>query len=511
VNETTPERPPLTLAGFEVHHLLGCGSSGEVWLARDEAEGHLVALKRLHAPRETQELQRLTAHVRRLAQFVAEHVLGLRAVLADAAGAPVLVLDHAAGGSLASLLARRGRLSPGEVVTTAAPLAAALAEAAGHGLWHGNLRSANVLFDARGKPLLADLGLAEVTADPPGDPGGDVSALAALCVQALAGAAEGVVDPAGLGPEVPPALVAVLSAALDPSPAARPDATEFAAALRLACPAEPVRLRSTPAIPASVPVTSPRADAALRSRARRPTAAAGRPEPRTAGRGAARHRSAGRADRWRERLLDAAGAVARPLVSLPVRLGIAALAVLVAAGAFGVWLAGTAGDPEPVPLAIPAPIESLEASPEPEPEPEIPSVGRVSAPVPRSAETRFRRVLDELDGRRAEAFVVPDVALLEEVYAPGSAPLAADTATLEALVDAGASVSRVRHELREVSVVDQGDARVRLRVVDELPEHVVLDADGNPLEHRPGRGPAAFEVELVDTGEGWRIAAITAA
>jgi eukaryotic-like serine/threonine-protein kinase len=162
-----------------------------------------------------------------------------------------------------------------------------------------------------------------------------------------------------------------------------------------------------------------------------------------------------------------------------------------------------------VPLAIPAPTESLEASPEPEPE--IPSVGRVSAPVPRSAETRFRRVLDELDGRRAEAFVVPDVALLEEVYAPGSAPLAADTATLEALVDAGASVARVRHELREVSVVDQGDARVRLRVVDELPEHVVLDADGNPLEHRPGRGPAAFEVELVDTGEGWRIAAITAA
>jgi hypothetical protein len=39
------------------------------------------------------------------------------------------VLDHARGGSLAALLSRRGRLTPGEVVTIAAPLAQALAAA----------------------------------------------------------------------------------------------------------------------------------------------------------------------------------------------------------------------------------------------------------------------------------------------------------------------------------------------------------------------------------------------
>ena len=79
-------------------------------------------------------------------------------------GAPrvALVLDLLAGGSLAALLARRGRLRPGEVVTAIAPVAAALAHAHAHGVVHGDLSPGNIVFTAEGRPVLTDLGVARV-------------------------------------------------------------------------------------------------------------------------------------------------------------------------------------------------------------------------------------------------------------------------------------------------------------------------------------------------------------
>ena len=79
-------------------------------------------------------------------------------------GAPrvALVLELLAGGSLAALLARRGRLRPGEVVTAIAPVAAALAHAHGSGVVHGDLSPGNIVFTAEGRPVLTDLGVARV-------------------------------------------------------------------------------------------------------------------------------------------------------------------------------------------------------------------------------------------------------------------------------------------------------------------------------------------------------------
>ena len=73
-----------------------------------------------------------------------------------------LVLELLAGGSLAGLLARRGRLRPGEVVTAIAPVAAALAHAHGNGVVHGDLSPGNIVFTAEGRPVLTDLGVARV-------------------------------------------------------------------------------------------------------------------------------------------------------------------------------------------------------------------------------------------------------------------------------------------------------------------------------------------------------------
>ena len=73
-----------------------------------------------------------------------------------------LVLELLAGGSLAALLARRGRLRPGEVVTAIAPVAAALAHAHENGVVHGDLSPGNIVFTGDGRPVLTDLGVARV-------------------------------------------------------------------------------------------------------------------------------------------------------------------------------------------------------------------------------------------------------------------------------------------------------------------------------------------------------------
>src|SRR5438309_584724 len=77
----------------------------------------------------------------------------------------VLVLDLADGGSLAELLAVRGRLTPGEVITAVSPVAAAVAYLHAAEIVHGDVSPANILFTPGGVPLLADLGVARLTGD----------------------------------------------------------------------------------------------------------------------------------------------------------------------------------------------------------------------------------------------------------------------------------------------------------------------------------------------------------
>ena len=217
-------------------------------------------------------------HLVRLHRVVRREVRGGAADVA-------LVLDLLGGGSLATLLARRGRLRPGEVVTTTAPVAAALAQAHERGVVHGDLSPGNVVFTAEGRPVLTDLGTArlvgeagraEVTpayVDPvvarggaPG-PASDVFGVAAAAFHALTGIPPwNAADPAGtlavaargelpdlalLAPEAPPELVRVVLRGLSPEPHLRGSAAAFALDLRHACRPEPVRLPA-PGVPDEV-------------------------------------------------------------------------------------------------------------------------------------------------------------------------------------------------------------------------------------------------------------------
>lgn len=243
---------PFSVPGHEVRELLGYGPLGEVWRARRGAE--LVVLRRLGQtdPETLAEVRRQATVVRTLPS---PHLLRLK-TMTKVQGDDVLVLDHAARGSLEALLAERGTLTPGEVVTVLAPLAEALGQAHTHGLRHRRLSASRVLFDADGKPLLDGVGLDPLydpadSLDPTGALGStaDIWAVGDLGRRMLGGAS------GELPPTTPVLLRAALEAALDLDPFVRPNGEDLAAQLLASCPAAPVT--GLPA-PVELPAAGPR-------------------------------------------------------------------------------------------------------------------------------------------------------------------------------------------------------------------------------------------------------------
>ena len=248
----------LRVSGYDEPVLLGFGSLGEVWQAQRRATGETVVLRRLvGATREALSAAReQCAAVRALSSV---HAVRVRTTTRSGPD-DVLVLDHAAGGSLMSVLADRLVLSPGEVVTVLGPLAQVLAQAHAVGVVHGRLDLASVLVDAQGRPLLDGLGLRPLHDPSDGhDPTGalgaaaDVWAVGALGVRLLTGHTPGTTPLAELAPTAPVPLVRALEAALAFDPGQRPSAADLADAVLAACPALP--LIGTK--PASAPI-SPR-------------------------------------------------------------------------------------------------------------------------------------------------------------------------------------------------------------------------------------------------------------
>jgi hypothetical protein len=212
--------PAPRVPGLRLQHVLGRGAHGEVWAAVDTGTGEEVAVKlrrtvaaagEAQAPSaapdedDAEAAERLAREIALLRRIDHPHVVRLRRVLDLPGGSRALVLDRAAGGSLARLVRRRGGLQPGEVVTLVVTLARTLADLHVGGVVHGDLSPGNVLFAVDGRPLLSDLGQGAVLgtdcgttrwatpgfADPaPGsaaDPARDVWGLGAVGWFALAG------------------------------------------------------------------------------------------------------------------------------------------------------------------------------------------------------------------------------------------------------------------------------------------------------------------------------------
>jgi eukaryotic-like serine/threonine-protein kinase len=273
-NSQAPEVP-----GFAVGRLLGAGGSASVWLAREQRTGRDFALKCFRTgvggPKgaETMTEDAVRREIRILSVLDHPHLVKAHDAVRLAGlpeGRTALVMDYAPGGSLAAVVASRGRLSVGETVTVLTPVAQALAYLHSRGFTHSDVSPGNVLFTGQGKPLLSDVGVARMLGDPEGASGSgtpgfvdpapvdavrglqperDVYSTAALGWFCLTGQAPPrTADRPPLSllvPEVPRELAAALEAGLNDDRRARPAAAALATAVYRSASPQPLDLAAS--------------------------------------------------------------------------------------------------------------------------------------------------------------------------------------------------------------------------------------------------------------------------
>lgn len=544
-----PALPP-EVSGYDVGRLLGRGGSAAVWLATDHVTRRDVALKCFNAVGPAGEPQRerrravdaeeaVRREVRILSALDHEHLVKAHAVVRVAygtSGGPGLglVLDYAAGGSLAELLGARGSLAPGETVTVLTPIAQALAYLHRNGFTHGDVSPGNVLFTAQGKPLLADLGVGRMLAEPqdasgagtdgfrdlaPVDavraglqPERDVYSVAALgwfCLTGRAPEPEPQRPPLPLlVPAVPAELADALEAGLCSDRRRRPSAAELAEAIFRGAPAAPVDL--------SVSVHS----TVLPQLLTRRSLPAG-----------ARERRALLLWRWRRRvaLHPSVGPSARH-ASLPVRRqpgarpgvrpgirrvsvrpGLAVLVTAVlftAAGVFGtLLLAGrlAVGEwaPEVRPLSGPAAVPLTGAATDPQ----AAAAGAVPAVLQKLlAAPRPEDAVRGLAGLRSYALSTGNLGLLEQVNAPASPAAAADAGVGSRLAVSGHVLDGFEARL---SLVKRQPESTAARAVVSLsvasPSYRERDAAGTVVAEAAAVPQQRLRLVLVPVDGKWRI------
>lgn len=195
--------------GFEVpgYHLRGCLARTAVSsVHRAEAVGHpgrLLVVKHLRTRPDATSLARVREVAAVLARLDHPNVLPLLDVV-DTGSGIALVTPLAPGGSLAEAIERAPTgLPPAMVAEIGTRIADGLAAIHDQGLVHGAITARSVLFDARGRPLLADTGVALVQGGdrnghaPPStdrphrssarDAAGDLRALGSVLAAALPG------------------------------------------------------------------------------------------------------------------------------------------------------------------------------------------------------------------------------------------------------------------------------------------------------------------------------------
>jgi serine/threonine protein kinase len=532
------------LPGFVIGELLGSGNSGEVWAARIAATGERVALKRV-ALTEPDALRGARTEAALLTALDHPHLVRLHALI-PTPDAAVLVLDLADGGSLADLLARRGRLAVGEMVTALAPIGAALAYAHQHGVLHGDVTPGNVLFTAIGLPMLADLGVGRIVGDSvavrctpeyidpavargcaPG-PSSDVFMLGAVAMRALTGSpvwrgtttAEILADAAAgdLGhlatrfAVLPPPVAAVLEQAVVAEPHLRCTAAELALDLRHSAVPMPVELRAgrrperSPGVgrdDAGRVLASPREPGAHRAVARRrfgrtavtdpgrPAFDRPGPAPATPGReGALTHRVRAPA---RPTLPPPPGRLRRLLgrasPAPSVRRSLCLVVTILVMG--GIALGGGllwSGRPSPADAARQPTFAAPSA-------PNASTLSGSSSPAD---------VLRRLDDLREQAFARRDVRLLAQVYVPGRL-LDEDGALLRRLVPVGCGLVGAHTEFRNVQGSVPAAGRWSVRATAQLAPST-LRCNGVANGHAAGAGPTGLRIELARVRGQYRIA-----
>ena len=148
------------MPGITITGKLSSKPSGLTWSAVRVHDDRQLVVKIVRVSEVTEAHARAVDLMGVVGPIDHEHLVHQRDAVALADGTLALVFDQVSGGSLAAVLGARGSLTPGETITTVAPLFGALADLHAAGIVHGGLAPENVLYTEDGKPQHSDLGAA---------------------------------------------------------------------------------------------------------------------------------------------------------------------------------------------------------------------------------------------------------------------------------------------------------------------------------------------------------------
>jgi formylglycine-generating enzyme required for sulfatase activity len=254
-----------TVGRYQVRRLLGEGGMGQVYLARDVVLGRSVALK-IVGPGKSGGFQteRFLHEARAIARLNHPHVVQLYD-FGEYRGGLYLALEYVEGGTLRER-AHHGSLGIDEVLRHARAIADGLAHAHALGVYHCDLKPSNVMIGKDGRVRVVDFGIARTGENAAGTQSGtpdwmapeqwtgapatdrvDSWALGIVTAQLLTGShplgdatderRDAARDAGRISawrtdrPDVPAAVVELISRSLEHDPGQRPSAAEWARVL----------------------------------------------------------------------------------------------------------------------------------------------------------------------------------------------------------------------------------------------------------------------------------------
>lgn len=476
--------------GYRIGELIATGSSAAVWACSPVDADRDLAVKVVPLPPgDIGEAITLELSALATARGTDDHLVSVLDVVAvtDPGPGVAIVMERLRHGTLTRLVSTRGHLTPGELVTVLTPIALTVARLHDGAVVHGDLSPSNVGFDARGRPVVLDLGVSSVIGTPRveiyGTPGfvapevvagspptasADVYAIAALGWYGLTGEPPPI--PAErppletLVPEVPEPMRSALERALHPEPDQRGGGRDLATTIYGSAPAAPIE-PGEGADPATL----------LTHRVRE-LARAGQPEVGEVG-DSRRARHAALRTRSRRSHL-------RALTTLVAALVIGGAGVAAAA-------VGRGADPTPVAPSVGSPGPTLVAAPD------------IRRPMDYAA------LVGGLVTARAAAWSSGDPTDLAASFAEGTAAHADDVERLAQAQRAGHRYDGLQFSVSDILLVTESVDRLGIEATIATSSYAVHStvADDTRVVERAATS-ARVELTLVRAEVGWRISAV---
>lgn len=146
-----------TIGRFEIERILGKGAQGTVYLARDPHLGRMVAIKTLRPG--AGDVNTLLKEARIVSKLQHPNIVTLFDA-GEHAGVPYLVYALVEGQTLQQLIRAEKTLPLVRAVQLTISILDAIDHAHRQGIMHLDIKPANVMIDASGKPLVMDFGIA---------------------------------------------------------------------------------------------------------------------------------------------------------------------------------------------------------------------------------------------------------------------------------------------------------------------------------------------------------------